>query len=326
VGDGKVVILTAGPSLGLVTDDELERAVAGATVVAVNRSAERWPCDYWCAGDVKAFKKFEPAGDPWNGRIVCTQETIRWYKHEAPDELRDRFMRHRPINRERLETRFLSYQLWMRWSMPMALGFVCSFRRAREVEIFGCDMLGISDFTGEQTGGRTQRRWARERSNITHIVRQMERHGYRFSWRGLWSPDKELDMNNFGEYIASRRIVVNGVTFEPGTTLKEVCSRLGYGEAWGNDVIHAGHFVKADGGNPVGRIEAQTAGADAQVDESSEAEEPASNDDGPHASAHAIKLAEDVGLDITTIKGTGHDGKVTKADVEAAIEAQTAGG
>lgn len=39
----------------------------------------------------------------------------------------------------------------------------------------------------------------------------------------------------------------------------------------------------------------------------------------------ARKLADELGLDITEVDGTGKDGKVTKDDVEAAAEAETGG-
>ncbi len=47
----------------------------------------------------------------------------------------------------------------------------------------------------------------------------------------------------------------------------------------------------------------------------------ASGKDGPAASPTARKLAENEGVDLTTIEGSGPKGKITKGDVEAAIEA-----
>lgn len=41
----------------------------------------------------------------------------------------------------------------------------------------------------------------------------------------------------------------------------------------------------------------------------------------PEISAASKKLAEENGIDITTITGTGANGAIVKADVEAAIEA-----
>lgn len=38
------------------------------------------------------------------------------------------------------------------------------------------------------------------------------------------------------------------------------------------------------------------------------------------ATAAAIKAAEELGVDITTVEGTGKDGKVTIGDVKAAAE------
>lgn len=38
----------------------------------------------------------------------------------------------------------------------------------------------------------------------------------------------------------------------------------------------------------------------------------------PNATAGAITASEELGVDLTTVTGTGKDGKITKADVEAA--------
>lgn len=42
--------------------------------------------------------------------------------------------------------------------------------------------------------------------------------------------------------------------------------------------------------------------------------------DGPLISDAVRKLAEEAGLDVGSLKGTGKDGRINKADVEAAIE------
>lgn len=46
------------------------------------------------------------------------------------------------------------------------------------------------------------------------------------------------------------------------------------------------------------------------------------SDDPPRISAAVRKAADDAGLTVESIVGTGKDGRVTKADVEAAIEAK----
>lgn len=40
----------------------------------------------------------------------------------------------------------------------------------------------------------------------------------------------------------------------------------------------------------------------------------------PNATAGALEAAEELGVDINTISGSGKDGKITKADVEAAAD------
>ena len=50
--------------------------------------------------------------------------------------------------------------------------------------------------------------------------------------------------------------------------------------------------------------------------------EPEPVEDEPNITAGASKLAQEAGLDASIITGTGKDGRITQADVEAAIEAK----
>lgn len=45
-------------------------------------------------------------------------------------------------------------------------------------------------------------------------------------------------------------------------------------------------------------------------------EEP--EDEEPNATAGALEAAEELGVDLATVTGTGAEGRITKADVEAA--------
>ena len=40
----------------------------------------------------------------------------------------------------------------------------------------------------------------------------------------------------------------------------------------------------------------------------------------PAATPGALEAADEYGIDLTTISGTGKDGKITKADVEATLQ------
>lgn len=44
------------------------------------------------------------------------------------------------------------------------------------------------------------------------------------------------------------------------------------------------------------------------------------NGDDLYATSGAVIAADQYGIDITTVSGTGKDGRITKADVEAAAE------
>jgi pyruvate/2-oxoglutarate dehydrogenase complex dihydrolipoamide acyltransferase (E2) component len=48
--------------------------------------------------------------------------------------------------------------------------------------------------------------------------------------------------------------------------------------------------------------------------------EEAPYDDSPNATAGALEAAEELGVDLSTVTGTGKDGKITKADVTATVE------
>jgi pyruvate/2-oxoglutarate dehydrogenase complex dihydrolipoamide acyltransferase (E2) component len=59
---------------------------------------------------------------------------------------------------------------------------------------------------------------------------------------------------------------------------------------------------------------------EAIVEAEVEAHEAAEAENEVNATDAAIELADELGIDISTVAGTGHDGRVTKADVEAAAE------
>lgn len=59
---------------------------------------------------------------------------------------------------------------------------------------------------------------------------------------------------------------------------------------------------------------------EAQVEAEVEAHEQAEAESEVNATDAAIALADELGIEIATISGTGADGRVTKADVENAAE------
>jgi len=48
---------------------------------------------------------------------------------------------------------------------------------------------------------------------------------------------------------------------------------------------------------------------------------PGYTEETPRATQTALEAAEELGVDISTVTGTGKDGRVTKADVEEAASA-----
>jgi 2-oxoisovalerate dehydrogenase E2 component (dihydrolipoyl transacylase) len=53
---------------------------------------------------------------------------------------------------------------------------------------------------------------------------------------------------------------------------------------------------------------------------------PSAGSSGPDATDAAVRMAEENNIDLTQLEGTGKDGRIIDADVEAAIEAATASG
>jgi pyruvate/2-oxoglutarate dehydrogenase complex dihydrolipoamide acyltransferase (E2) component len=57
-------------------------------------------------------------------------------------------------------------------------------------------------------------------------------------------------------------------------------------------------------------------------DYGADVEAPSEEDDGPNATAGAVELAEENGVDLSSVEGTGSGGRVTKADVENYLASQ----
>ena len=77
------------------------------------------------------------------------------------------------------------------------------------------------------------------------------------------------------------------------------------------------------------KVEAKKPKAEAKVEEPTEAPEAEATDETPAAEAAEIdvtpaaaELAEEEGIDLTTLEGTGKDGRILKSDVQGAIKAR----
>ena len=81
-------------------------------------------------------------------------------------------------------------------------------------------------------------------------------------------------------------------------------------------------LAKANGGSPA-KEEAPAAEATPEAPAVVETAAPETSDDGRvKASPLARKMAEEEGLKISSVKGTGENGRIVKRDIEAALEAQ----
>lgn len=89
-----------------------------------------------------------------------------------------------------------------------------------------------------------------------------------------------------------------GRVFAPG----DVVPDLDVGDPYNQEKIEAGIFYEVDGED-----------SDAAPDGGSE---------GPNATDAAVRLAEDKQIDLSTIIGSGEGSRITKDDVQNAIDAQ----
>lgn len=152
-----VAILTSGPSLaGLV---ELPRAYDA--VLAVNHAMSH-PLgrlvDYWVALDV--WDVGLPAHKPRMGMVTHPNAIDEGQATYVPYPLFDYLLLCPRA------ARFVEPHLT---TLPAALWWA-DHLGAREVDVFGCDMLGKSDFRGVVDTGRDQNRWTSEKRACARVI------------------------------------------------------------------------------------------------------------------------------------------------------------
>lgn len=180
------VILCPGPSLAAFLAEPPERD--GSTVViGVNRAAEVFPCDWWCAADHETIGGMRPMSGPGGRPRLCTQQQAIVLAHEKWPEcgfVQPMILPANVRTFERLgqETDCPLKSGWTRLSMLAAMVLAENLMRgggalvaeARRIDLYGCDWIGLMDFDGTTPRGaevgRSDYRWGNERAHFDRVA------------------------------------------------------------------------------------------------------------------------------------------------------------
>jgi hypothetical protein len=139
------------------------------TVIGVNKQVGIYECTWWCFCDFETYRDVKPKGRPL---IFTKQPALDNLKLYAADRVAD-FRRQVVQWHEAVEVPIAG---WHNFSGVAALGLALHLDAA-EVDLFGYDMAGSSDCTGEQGVSRTEPRWERERGIFEGLVALMRAQG-----------------------------------------------------------------------------------------------------------------------------------------------------
>lgn len=148
-------IICPGPSLlhcGIIGDYDL--------TIAVNNAIKLAEADWLCAADVVFYRgllgEFRPrTGVLTMDDVVQKKKTLenwgglQWHGWSDIPLIAEHRHRDRPIN----------------WSLQAALCFA-AYKGATQVDIYGCDLVGVEDATGYGGEDRTEDRWRREARDL----------------------------------------------------------------------------------------------------------------------------------------------------------------
>lgn len=145
----RCVILSQGPSARLYDGGYADR------LVCVNRQAALWPCDWWAFNDAATFRQVEPKGNPalWTKAAVLS---------ELADANVDQLARFRGYSHRLHEEAVISlWDLEARWNLYSGLAAfgLAIIERPDELDLYGYDMTGSTDFGGQANSTREPARW-----------------------------------------------------------------------------------------------------------------------------------------------------------------------
>lgn len=158
------VLLSSGPSLLGYTPEQGR----GRLVVGVNRAATRHACDWWVAGDDQTIVRHrhggpEPVvGTPSVSTMLPSLDAVERCHREL-------HQRHQWLHWQVLRDELHPPENWDGWSCTAAVA-LCVHLGANDIETFGVDMAGTSDFAGDQHCRFSENRWKREREVWRRVV------------------------------------------------------------------------------------------------------------------------------------------------------------
>jgi hypothetical protein len=172
VRDRRIAIVSNGPSAAAF--DRANRADFDV-VIGVNWTVARWACDWWCFCDWTTFADHVPRGNP---RLFVKRFAASKLPRYAPDCM-DRF-RAAPevLLHERIAVPPLPPGVgrWNAFSGLAALGLARRLQATR-ITVFGADMTGDRDHTGQFGHSRTPDRWTLERNIWNALVASLTTEG-----------------------------------------------------------------------------------------------------------------------------------------------------
>lgn len=215
----RVIILCPGPSLaeflraqekgsgsrdqGSDPIPDARSPVPGTAVIGVNRAAEVFPCDWWCAADHETIGTMRPVPTPGGGspRLCTCQQAIVLADRKWPDDERVQGLIHpanvRTFERLGAETDCPLEHGWKSLSMLAAMVLAENLIRkasgirqqaigggdqadaccpvpGASIHLYGCDWAGIEDFDGTVPPGaevgRSDYRWKNERAHFERVA------------------------------------------------------------------------------------------------------------------------------------------------------------
>lgn len=152
----RAVIVSQGPSAARYRHQDGK----GAVRIGVNAIVARHACDWWVSGDAGPLRSVQPLGKP---RIFTTPRAWRELDRSTSDPA--------VLLCDALAIPWRSGLMpWFLTSGPLALALAIHLG-ADEIDAWGCDMTGSSDFAGGTNASRADGRWEQERETWSELCR-----------------------------------------------------------------------------------------------------------------------------------------------------------
>jgi hypothetical protein len=160
---GAIAILCPGPSLSVTWPRNRKQYQA---TIGVNRAAHFAPVDWWAGMDANLWTIWG-----WANPRVGVCGSVRIFTGSANNLL----------PRDGLLASVCEPPAGCpHFSALMAIHFAFEHLKASSVDMFGCDMTGVNDFTGKHDGSnRSDQRWSEERAGMDML---RKKYGKRLSF------------------------------------------------------------------------------------------------------------------------------------------------